>query len=79
MTSTSVEKLSGNIHYQIRDCVLSAAYVPYCSSDCYTGTKAASAATQGFNFHGHYIVQAIVADLLENTWTSQAEEVTISE
>ena len=53
-----------------------AAYVPYCSSDCYTGTKAASAATQGFNFHGHYIVRAIVADLLENTWTSQAEEVT---
>ena len=53
--------------------------MPYCSSDCYTGTKAASAATQGFNFHGHYIVRAIVADLLENTWTSQAEEVTIAE
>ena len=63
--------MSGNIHYQIRDCVLSAAYVPYCSSDWFTGTKNASLVTQGFTFHGHYIVRAVIADLLENTWAAQ--------
>ena len=45
--------------------------MPYCSSDWFTGTKNASLVTQGFTFHGHYIVRAVIADLLENTWIAQ--------
>ena len=51
------------------------AYVPYCSSDCYTGRKNASLVTDNLTFHGHYIVEALLADLMKNTWIAEAEEV----
>ena len=51
------------------------AYVPYCSSDWYTGTRNASILTDGFVFHGKYIVMAIIEDLIQNTWITEAEEV----
>ena len=54
---------------------LPAAYVPYCSSDCYTGTRNASALTHDFTFHGKYIIEAVIADLLINTWMYEAQEV----
>ena len=50
------------------------AYVPYCSSDIYTGTRAPSEQSEGLAFYGRHIVMAILADLLENTWLPQAEE-----
>ena len=54
------------------------AYVPYCSSDWYTGTRNASDLTEGFVFHGKYIVMAIIEDLLQNTWITEAEEVNMT-
>ena len=53
------------------------AYVPYCSSDCYTGTRNASPLFDGLAFHGHYIVQAVLDDLIQNTWITEAEEVVL--
>jgi len=53
------------------------AYVPYCSSDCYTGRKNASWVTDNYIFHGHYIVEAIIDDLIKNTWITEAEEVVL--
>jgi len=53
------------------------AYVPYCSSDVYTGTKYRTEGDQGFYFHGHYIINAILDDLVENTWITEAEEVVL--
>ena len=52
-----------------------AAYVPYCSSDVYTGTRMKSDDTNGLYFYGHYIIRAILDDLIQNTWISEAEEV----
>ena len=49
--------------------------MPYCSSDCYTGTKNSSLITDGLTFHGKYIFNAILDDLIENTWITEAEEV----
>ena len=51
------------------------AFVPYCSSDCYTGTKNSSLVTDGLTFHGKYIFNAILDDLIKNTWIVEAEEV----
>ena len=51
------------------------AYVPYCTSDCYTGTRNASSETDGLIFHGKYVVKAVLEDLIQNTWISEAEEV----
>ena len=50
-------------------------WVPYCSSDVYTGTRDASELTQNRNFHGHYIIEAIFDDLIKNTGISQADQV----
>ena len=50
-------------------------WVPYCSSDVYTGTRNASELTQNRNFHGHYIIEAIFDDLIKNTGISQADQV----
>ena len=36
------------------------AYVPYCTSDCYTGTRNASSETDGLIFHGKYVVKAVL-------------------
>lgn len=55
--------------------LLISAFVPYCSSDCYTGTKNSSLITDGLTFHGKYIVKAILDDLIQNTWITEAEEV----
>ena len=52
-------------------------YVPYCSSDLYSGTANASDATEGRVFHGKYIFKAIIDDLLANTWLGEAEEVVL--
>ena len=49
--------------------------VPYCSSDVYTGTRNKSDASEGFYFHGHYIIEAIIDDLMQNTWITDAEQV----
>ena len=48
--------------------------MPYCTSDVYTGTRAPSEASEGLAFYGKHVFTALVADLLENTWVSQAEE-----
>ena len=53
------------------------AYVPYCSSDCYTGTRDSSVITDNLTFHGKYIVKAVLDDLMQNTWITQAEEVVL--
>ena len=53
------------------------AYVPYCSSDCYTGTRDPSVITDNLTFHGKYIVKAVLDDLMQNTWITQAEEVVL--
>ena len=55
--------------------IFCAAYVPYCSSDVYTGTRMKSDDTNGLYFYGHYIVRAILDDLIQKTWISEAEEV----
>ena len=52
--------------------------MPYCSSDVYTGTRNASAETGDLFFHGKYIVKAIIKDLMENTWITEAEEVVLT-
>ena len=57
------------------ECFSFPAYVPYCSSDVYTGTKYRTEGDEGFYFHGHYIINAIMDDLIENTWITEAEEV----
>ena len=49
--------------------------MPYCTSDCYTGTRNASSETEGLIFHGKYVVMAVLEDLVQNTWISEAEEV----
>lgn len=52
-------------------------YVPYCSSDWYTGTRDASQLTQNLDFHGHFIVEAVVRDLLSKTEIAAAEQVVL--
>jgi len=52
-------------------------FVPYCSSDVYSGTKDASADTGNLVFHGKYIIQSIIADLIKNTWITEAEQVVL--
>ena len=52
-------------------------YVPYCSSDLYSGTANASVATEGRVFHGKYIFKAIIDDLLATTWLGEAKEVVL--
>ena len=39
-------------------------FVPYCSSDVYTGTRNASEETGNYYFHGKFIVEALLEDLL---------------
>ena len=42
-------------------------YVPYCTSDLYSGRKDADDMSAGYAFHGKYVVEAVVEDLLSNT------------
>ena len=51
-------------------------HVSLCS-DVYSGTRNASAGTGNLIFHGKYIVMAIIQDLIDNTWITQAEEVVL--
>ena len=39
-------------------------FVPYCSSDVYTGTRNASEETGNYYFHGKFIVEALMEDML---------------
>ena len=41
------------------------AYVHYCSSDLWSGTREASQETNGLNFYGKYIVDAVVTDIIK--------------
>ena len=41
-------------------------YVPYCTSDIYSGRKDADEVSAGFAFHGKFVVEAVVDDLLSN-------------
>ena len=50
-------------------------YVPYCSSDLYSGTRNASTETNGRVFYGKHIIQAIIDDLIADNWIQQAEKV----
>ena len=52
-------------------------YVPYCSSDWYTGTRDASSLTHNFTFHGHYILEAVMSDLITRTEIAAAEKVVL--
>ena len=50
-------------------------YVPYCSSDLHSGTRNASLQTNGRVFYGKYIIEAVIDDLIANSWIKQAEKV----
>lgn len=50
-------------------------FVPYCSSDVYTGTRTGSALTDNFTFHGHHIFEALTDHLLATTGLASAEQV----
>lgn len=52
-------------------------YVPYCSSDLYSGTRNASTETNGRVFYGKHIIQAIIDDLIADNWIQQAEKVVL--
>ena len=41
-------------------------YVPYCTSDVYAGRRNADEASAGYAFHGKFVVEAVVEDLLNN-------------
>lgn len=41
-------------------------YVPYCTSDLYTGRQDASEATGGWTFHGRIVLMAVINDLLKH-------------
>jgi len=53
-------------------------YVHYCSSDLWSGTRSASQATAGFNFHGKNIVEAVVQDLIDNSNLLAATKVVLT-
>ena len=39
-------------------------YVPYCTSDIYAGRRDADEVSAGYAFHGKFVVEAVVDDLL---------------
>ena len=41
-------------------------YVPYCTSDIYAGRRDADEISAGYAFHGKFVVEAVVEDLLNN-------------
>ena len=57
------------------DYIILSVYVPYCSSDLYSGTASASPETGNRIFHGKHIVRAVIEDLIANTWIAQADQV----
>ena len=40
-------------------------YVPYCTSDVYTGRREAGEESGGYTFHGKYVLEAVIEDLLK--------------
>ena len=52
-------------------------YVPYCTSDLHSGTRGPSSATKGRVFYGKYVVEAVIDDLIANSWIKEAEKVNI--
>ena len=38
--------------------------MPYCSSDVYSGRRDGERATGGFTFHGKYVIEAVIQDLV---------------
>ena len=50
-------------------------FVPYCSSDVYTGTRDGSILTDNFTFHGHHIFSALAQDLIDTTQITSAQQV----
>ena len=39
-------------------------FVPYCTSDVFSGRRDSDKESAGFTFHGKYVVEAVVDDLL---------------
>ena len=39
-------------------------YVPYCTSDVYSGRRDSEAATGGFTFHGKYVMEAVIDNVV---------------
>merc|ERR1712013_978485 len=52
-------------------------FVPYCSSDVYTGTRNGSILTDNFTFHGHHIFSALTQDLMDTTQITSAQQVVL--
>merc|ERR1712227_387619 len=50
-------------------------YVPYCTSVLHSGTREASSATKGGVFYGKHVVEAVIDDLIANSWIKEAEKV----
>jgi len=50
-------------------------YVPYCTSDLHSGSREASSATKGRVFYGKHVVEAVIDDLIANSWIKEAEKV----
>ena len=53
-------------------------FVPYCSSDLYSGTANASSDTEGRAFQGKNIFKAIISNLMTTTWLAEVEEVVLA-
>lgn len=53
-------------------------FIHYCSSDLWSGTRAASSATFGNNFQGRNIFDAVLTDLIENFDLLSATELVLS-
>jgi len=47
-------------------------YVPYCTSDGYSGRRDASDETGGYAFHGKIVVEAVITDLLDQVVGSKS-------
>ena len=45
-------------------------FVPYCTSDVFSGRRGADEETAGFTFHGKYVVEAVVDDLLTEVFNN---------
>jgi len=52
-------------------------YLPYCSSDVYTGDREAGLITQGFTFNGKHIFMAMMEDLIASTDIIAASQVVL--
>ena len=51
------------------------AYLPYCTSDMYSGNRSASPQTGGYQFRGRAVVTAVINSLLSSSPLAQARQV----